>query len=111
MSSDYIEMAAHFVPKIGSRIAPALGGIAVAVHNADQGGLDLERVEEIRYGIRAGVWTDEGVSLEKFVAAISKEALKRSRRTKRKKAVKSSKSPGKGGAALTEEFSPADPVP
>ena len=93
LSTTYVEGSAWFVPKIGARIAPALGGIAVAVRNADQGGLDLEHVEEIRYGIRSGVWANDGISLEKFVESISKEALKRSRGTKKAKTVKPSKKP------------------
>jgi hypothetical protein len=44
------------------------------VQSADESGFDLEHVDEIRYGIRSGIWEDEALSLKGFVEVLAKQA-------------------------------------
>jgi hypothetical protein len=49
---------ARFVSGIGGRLATALEYIQDAIKGADASGFGLEHTDEIRYGIRASLWTD-----------------------------------------------------
>ncbi len=67
LTHERVEEQARFISGIGSRLAPARDEIQGAVESADAGGFDLEHVDEIRYGIRADLWSN-GVPLSLTLA-------------------------------------------
>jgi hypothetical protein len=73
LTSQRVEELACFVSNIGGRLASARGGIQDAIDTADASGFDLEHVDEIRYGIRSGIWEREAESLSAFVDWLSKQ--------------------------------------
>lgn len=73
LTPERVEELACFVSGIGSRLALAREGIQDAVESADESGLDLEHIDDIRYGIRSEIWADEGVSLQDFVETLGRQ--------------------------------------
>ncbi len=67
LTAERVEELASFIYGIGSRLSSARRDIRDAIENADASGFDLEHVDEIRYGIRSGIWESEAVSLTGFV--------------------------------------------
>ncbi|SRR5258708_26264128 len=73
LTPERVNELARFVSGIGSRLAPARDDIQEAVESADESGLDLEHIDDIRYGIRSAIWETDAMPLKGFVDWVGRQ--------------------------------------